>query len=81
MNLRLTFGKALKEHIRARIPVERIGSWVYDFYSANLGQFDYEFHDILVTLFTMELGPEFAFSYEELDKIADDLIAGRKVEL
>jgi hypothetical protein len=29
----------------------------------------------------MELGPEFAFSYEELEQIADDLIAGKEVNL
>ena len=29
----------------------------------------------------MELGPEFEFSYEELEKIADDLIAGRDINI
>lgn len=29
----------------------------------------------------MELGPEFAISYDMLNKIADDLIAGKEVDL
>ena len=29
----------------------------------------------------MELGYQFAFSYEELDQIADDLIASKEVKL
>ena len=28
----------------------------------------------------MEEGPKFAFTYEELDKLADDLFAGREVK-
>jgi len=29
----------------------------------------------------MELGYQFAYSYEELEQIADDLIAGKEVKL
>jgi hypothetical protein len=29
----------------------------------------------------MELGPEFVFTYEELEQIADDLIAGKDVKI
>ena len=35
----------------------------------------------MLGLNTMELGPEFARSYEILNKIADDLIAGKEIDL
>ena len=35
----------------------------------------------LLHLGTMELGPEFAFTYEELEKIAYKFIAGKDVVL
>ena len=37
--------------------------------------------ELLLTLNKMELGPEFAYTYEELEQIADDLIAGKDVKL
>jgi hypothetical protein len=36
---------------------------------------------MLIILNFTSLGPEFAFSYEELNQIADDLIAGKEVKL
>ena len=38
---------------------------------------DVEFNRILIILNTMEDGPEFEISYERLNEIADDLIAGK----
>jgi hypothetical protein len=40
-----------------------------------------ELVDFLVTLGMMELGPEFEYSYEELNEIADRLLAGDKTVL
>jgi hypothetical protein len=37
--------------------------------------------DVMIGLNTMELGSEFARSYEILNKIADDLIAGKDIDL
>ncbi|WP_218813546.1 hypothetical protein [Rickettsiella endosymbiont of Dermanyssus gallinae] len=37
--------------------------------------------ELLLILNRMEDDPQFAFSYEELNQIADDLIAGKEVKL
>lgn len=75
------FGKALKEKVHNQVDVEHIGIWAHTMYIEHIEDIDLDFVNILLTLNTMELGPQFAFSYEELDKIADDLIAGRPVDL
>ena len=55
---------------------------LYNFYLKYIHEIDDGGLDnILLTLNAMEDGPEFAFTYEELNKIADDLIEGRDVNL
>lgn len=81
MNLQVSYGKELKKYITMKAPTEKIGQWAFSFYWKNIEHIDLNFREILLTLNTMELGPEFAFSYEELNKIADDLIAGKDVKL
>ncbi len=81
MNIRVFFGKILKLKVTSKIPSEEIGSWAFSFYWENILTIDSDFEDILLTLNKMELGPEFAFTYEELEKIADNLIAGKEVKL
>jgi hypothetical protein len=44
-------------------------------------EIDNTFSDNLLILNRMEDDPQFAFSYEELNQIADDLIAGKEVKL
>jgi hypothetical protein len=75
------FGKELKDKIYLKQPTEELGAWAYSIYFNNMLEIDDNFREVLLTLNKMELGPEFAYSYEELEKIADDLIAGRKVKL
>jgi len=50
-------------------------------YSQHRREMDKEFRDLLITLGGMEMGPEFERSYEELNNIADKLIAGEDVKL
>ena len=79
---RVDFGKSLKEKVYNQEDVESIGIWAHTMYIIeHIEDIDLDFVNILLTLNTMELGPQFAFSYEELNKIADDLIAGRKPDL
>ena len=70
------FGKELKNKILNKVPADDIGHWAYSIYLKE--DVDPEFDDILLTLNTMEEGPEFIFTYLELEQIADDLIAGKE---
>ncbi|MCX5923274.1 MAG: hypothetical protein NTU89_01775 [Candidatus Dependentiae bacterium] len=75
------FGKELKERIQGMDDVGDIGNWSYFVYSQYRREMDQDFRDLLITLGGMEMGPEFERSYEELDQIADKLIAGEDVKL
>jgi hypothetical protein len=75
------FGKELKKRIESREEVSDIGNWAYFMYSQHRREIDRDFRDLLITLGGMEMGPEFERSYEELDQIADKLIAGEDVKL
>lgn len=82
MYTRAQFGKELKERVLKKQNVSEIGHWAYVVYLEHIEEInDDGFDNILLTLNTMEDGPEFAFTYEELNKIADDLIAGNDVML
>jgi hypothetical protein len=75
------FGKELKEKVKQRENIIEIGRWVFTLYFDDVEEGDQDFTKILLALSTMELGSEFARSYEKLNKIADDLIAGKNVKL
>ena len=81
MYTRKIFGQELKDRVLQKQCVAEIGHWSYSVYLENIDDIDLEFRDILLTLNTMEDGPEFAFTYAELEQIADDLIAGKPVSL
>lgn len=81
MNIRQLYGYELKKYVLAKSPTEKIGMWAFSFYWENIDDVDLDFRELLLTLNKMELGPEFAFTYEELNQIADDLIAGKNVDL
>ncbi len=79
---RQQFGKELKEKIKQKIDVAEIGRWSYGIYYKHMLDIDDDFKSFLKDLDAMEDGPEFEFSYDELDQIADRLIAGeRNIEL
>jgi hypothetical protein len=82
MYTRIQFGKELKIRVAQKQDITVIGHWAYSIYLNHIHEIDdYGLDNILLTLNSMEDGPEFAFSYEELNKIADDLIAGDDVNL
>jgi len=81
MYTKVQFGRDLKQRIIARENVESIGYWAYSVYLNWLDCNDLYFLRLLLDLSRMELGYQFAYSYEELDQIADDLIAGKEVKL
>lgn len=71
-------GKELKEKIHKKVDVVDIGKWAYAMYSEHMFDIDDDFQEFLTDLNAMEDDPQFEFSYEELDKIADRLIAGEQ---
>ncbi|MCX5924641.1 MAG: hypothetical protein NTZ68_04425 [Candidatus Dependentiae bacterium] len=78
---RKDFGLELKEKIKKGEAQDAIGEWAYAMYYEHMLEIDDDFQDFLTDLNAMEGGPEFARSYEELDQIADRLIAGENVKL
>ena len=81
MYTKVQFGKDLKQRVFERKNIEFMGRWVFSAYSKHISDVEDGLIDIALDLSIMELGPEFAYSYEELDQIADDLIAGKDVKL
>ncbi len=75
------FGKELKQRLTNKEAIESIGNSAYTIYLHHVREIDDTFGDMLIILNFMSLGPEFTFSYEELNQIADDLIAGKEVKL
>lgn len=82
MYTKIQFGKELKEKVLKRQDVAEIGHWTYSVYLQYIEDInDPCFDNILLTLNKMEDGPEFTFTYERLNEIADDLIASNDVNL
>jgi hypothetical protein len=73
------FGRELKERVMRKEDLVVIGEWAY---SITLDyDVDSSFRRVLLVLASMGDEPEFALSYEKLNQIADDLIAGKDVKL
>ncbi len=71
----------LKYKIMQKQSTKSIGAWAYSVYLDWDDVNDASFLNLLIHLSTMELGEEFSFTYEELDKIADDVNSGKDVKL
>jgi hypothetical protein len=78
---RLMFANELKEKVKNNLEASKIGKWAFNVYMDSSSGDDDEFLNVLLTLTYMESGDEFAFSWKRLNEIADDLIAGRPVDL
>ncbi len=76
-----TFGRALKDRVQQKQNFVSIGIWAHSVYLDCCAEVEADLLKVMLDLNTMELGPEFAISYRMLDKIADDLIAGKNVDL
>lgn len=61
--------------------MELIAYWALIIYLDHAREIDSTFRDILLMLNRMEEDLQFTFSYEELNQIAGDLIAGKEVKL
>lgn len=73
------FGHELKERVSNNENVAEIGNWAFSIYLEHIEDInDAEFRNILLTLNHMSNEPGFELSYQRLNEIADDLIAGKK---
>lgn len=75
------FGRDLKELLKKTRNTSDIGKWASSVYWKHLLDLEDGVRRLALDLGNMEPGSEFAFSYEELDQIANDLIAGKEVKL
>jgi hypothetical protein len=75
------FGNELKELVLQKKNIVDIGLWAHSVYLDCSPKVDAELLQLMLHINTMELGEEFAISYDMLNKIADDLIAGKNVDL
>ena len=81
MYTKTQFGKELKKCVYEEVDTIEIGKWAHSVYYNLPSSEDANFLKLLLHLGAMEWGSEFAFSDKELDKIADDLIAGKDIVL
>ena len=81
MYTKIDFAKELKEKIENEKSLEEIGIWAHEIYMSYEDTTDGPFLNLLTALGTVELGEEFAMSYEELNEVADKLMHGEIVDL
>lgn len=81
MYTKAMFGYELKEKIQERQDYREIGIWAHTTYLEHCDDLEDELDQIMLDLNTMELGEEFRLSYKMLNKIADDLISGKEMDL
>ena len=81
MYTKANFGRELKELVLQKQDVIDIGIWAHSTYLEHCGNLEPGLTTIILGLNTMELGSEFAISYATLNKIGDDLIAGKNIDL
>ena len=74
-------GVELKKLVLQKLDIVSISDWANAFYWEHCDQLEPELTQTMWDLASMSNGPEFAISYEMLNKIADDLIVGKNVDL
>lgn len=74
-------GHKLKYLVQTQHDIKFISDWAHSLYAQYLTDAGSDLDDVLLVLVTMNAGPEFELSYEELDQIAEKLIAGEDVKL
>ena len=67
--------------IKEKKNIQLISNWAHEWYIQYLTDAGSNLDKVLLVLITMSAGPEFERSYEELNDIADRLIAGEDVKL
>lgn len=78
---KIDFGKELKKKLSQQEDVYQIAEWSHKIYLEYEDLNDHVFLRSLLSLSMMELGPDFFYSIEELNSIADILISGKDIDL
>lgn len=81
MYTKIEFGTDLKKLILEESDTIVLGQKIFDLLYEHITDVDDDVYRVAIWLNHMECGPEFSCSVEELNQIADDLIAGREVKL
>lgn len=68
------FGKLLKSFLKKEQEIVKISRWVFRVYSNDVRNLDDSMTEIMESLFSMEDDPQFEYTIEELNTIADMLI-------
>ncbi len=75
------FGQELKKRLAKKESMQKLAFWLHSVYLNTEEEADSSLNDVVYALMMMDAGTEFERSYEELDKIAERLIAGEDVKL
>jgi hypothetical protein len=75
------FGQELKNRLIKKQSMQKLAVWLHSVYLSIEAKEDSSFNDVVYALMMMDAGPEFEYSYEELNFIVDKLIAGDDVKL
>lgn len=75
------FGRELKKLVSQKEDIVKIGAWAYSIYLEYCRYLNSDLSQVMLDLTAMELREQFVISYEMLNKIAEDLIAGKNVDL
>lgn len=67
------FANDLKAQLDLGYDPKRIGSWAHKMYLQHCGRIDRELEEIMVDLFVLEEGPEFAIPESELRNLIKNL--------
>ena len=78
---KVMFGHQLKKRVLQKQSLVEIGIWAHEIYLNCSSEVDGNLLQIMLDLNAMELGPEFAISYETLLKISNDLLLGKEMDL
>ena len=78
---KVEFGERLKKYVLEKKSILYISQWCYAVYYDWNERKDRQFLSLLRALGSMEEGPEFEYTYDELLEIAEDLIACKEVKL
>lgn len=81
MYTKIQFGVDLKEVLKKTQDPCEIGKWAFSTYWEHITDLEHDVRSIALTLSTMEDGPEFVFTSEELQRFAEDLIKRKAIYL
>ena len=71
-------GEELKKELNKGYSIERISTWACDLFVAIRGEHSFELDDILRHISIMGAGPEFEYTEQELNLLAELLIKEEK---